>query len=724
MKLVDRITKILPDIEAARPRCSLGIQSLCSLNSAIDKAKLLLQHCCDCSKLYLAMTGDVVLSRCQKARKSIEQNLDKIRSMVPVMLSAEISRIIDDLGCVSFALDSFEEEAGKAVRELLQKSASDSDLMEDSEIKALQIAAARLNITSSKAILTEKRSIRKLLDKVAPNEATKKMILRYLLYLLKKYGNYIIGKQMEKKVYARSDEPFAPHNSSHSHCAEMCPCLKYGQCSNHTHELSRGIPPEEYKCPISSKLMYDPVVIASGATYERTWIQKWFDEGHDICPKTGEKLAHMSLTSNMAIKDLISKWCTSNRVTLPNPSRQAEKSKSWESSSISIRSFEDSMNNLHPPRDFSNLSLGSVDSNGSDSSQALAARDLNSMLMRTIDNSQSHQSHANIDDSDLMLLSKFPDLEWDTQCLVIEDLKFCLKGNSQAFCNLSSENFIESLVKFLNNAYDLQDSKALRDGTQLLLEFVIKCRNSITYLGEDASNMLGNLLDSEVTGEALAILEELSGFQHSRIKIAVSSALTSILKILDSESREFQQAAIRIMYNLSFNSEACSHMVSLRCIPKFLPFFADKTVFRYCIRMLRNICDTEEGRVSVVETEGCISAIAEVLETGSNEEQEHALTLLLNLCSQCVDYCQLVMEQGIMISSLFYISKNGNDKGKENAMELIRLLRDVTCVKKEECLVSAHSTSSNSNDQSQQKKAKKCAFFKMLSWFSKSCSRA
>lgn len=239
--------------------------------------------------------------------------------------------------------------------------------------------------------------------------------------------------------------------------------------------------------------------------------------------------------------------------------------------------------------------------------------------------------------------------------------------------------------------------------------------------------MLGSLLDSEVTEEALNILEELSGCQHTRPKIAASGALISILKILDSESKDFQQQAIRIMHNLSFNSEARSHMVSLHCIPKLLPFFEDRTVLRHCICMLKNFCDTENGRNFVAETEGCISAIAEVLESGSNEEQEHALDVLLCLCSQREEYCRLIMEQGVMISSLMFISTNGSDKGKVSALELLRLERDVMSVENdEECFVlSTQDTSSDSCNQPQQQKSlKKSALFRMFSRFSKSCSHA
>uniref|UniRef100_A0A2P2LBF1 Bg55 protein n=1 Tax=Rhizophora mucronata TaxID=61149 RepID=A0A2P2LBF1_RHIMU len=52
-KVVDRIEKLLPNIEAARPRCQSGIQVLCLLNDALDRAKQVLEHCSESSKLYL-----------------------------------------------------------------------------------------------------------------------------------------------------------------------------------------------------------------------------------------------------------------------------------------------------------------------------------------------------------------------------------------------------------------------------------------------------------------------------------------------------------------------------------------------------------------------------------------------------------------------------------------------------------------------------------------------
>ncbi|CAM6089398.1 unnamed protein product [Calypogeia fissa] len=75
--------------------------------------------------------------------------------------------------------------------------------------------------------------------------------------------------------------------------------------------------PEEFCCPLSKKLMKDPVTIASGKNYERKNIQQWFDKGKVTCPKTRYRLKHLNLKPNYVLRDKISKWCEKNGVDLP-----------------------------------------------------------------------------------------------------------------------------------------------------------------------------------------------------------------------------------------------------------------------------------------------------------------------------------------------------------------------------------------------------------------------
>lgn len=247
------------------------------------------------------------------------------------------------------------------------------------------------------------------------------------------------------------------------------------------------------------------------------------------------------------------------------------------------------------------------------------------------------------------------------------------------------------------------------------------CRKSLTNLSEDTCSMLASLLESEVIEEALAILEELSGNWSDKVNIAASSALTSLSKILDSGNKEYQQKAIRVMCIFSSNAEFCSYMLSLGLVPKLLPFLEDKSLVRDCITILKNFCDTDYGRVSVTETKGCMSCIVEILGSGSDEEKETALAIVLSLCSQRLEYCHLVMDEGI-IPYLVNISNMGNDSTKMYALELLRLLRDD---ESEGCFETNFDSSRESSNQFEEKKSsKKSTFFKKLSLFSKSSSVA
>lgn len=49
----------------------------------------------------------------------------------------------------------------------------------------------------------------------------------------------------------------------------------------------------------------DPVILATGHTYDRPSIQRWLDSGHKTCPVTGTRLRHMELTPNFALRSTI-----------------------------------------------------------------------------------------------------------------------------------------------------------------------------------------------------------------------------------------------------------------------------------------------------------------------------------------------------------------------------------------------------------------------------------
>lgn len=204
----------------------------------------------------------------------------------------------------------------------------------------------------------------------------------------------------------------------------------------------------------------------------------------------------------------------------------------------------------------------------------------------------------------------------------------------------------------------------------------VSCRSKMPSFDEDEIYVLASYLESEITGEALAIIEILSCQSNYQSMMVASGVLPSILKLLDTQYREFHSIVMKILYKLSCNADVGYHIVYLDYIPKLVPFLGDHNQARFCIKIIRNLCDIEEVRIALAETSSCISAFAKVLETGTEEEQEHAVDVLLSLCHERVEFCQLVMKENIM-QLLFNLSENKNSKGKGIAIKLLQFLEHI-----------------------------------------------
>ena len=61
-------------------------------------------------------------------------------------------------------------------------------------------------------------------------------------------------------------------------------------------------PPEEFICPLSLEMMYDPVIVDSGQTYERAFIERWIADGNGTCPKTRQPLTMSAIFPNQVLR--------------------------------------------------------------------------------------------------------------------------------------------------------------------------------------------------------------------------------------------------------------------------------------------------------------------------------------------------------------------------------------------------------------------------------------
>ncbi|KAL1189332.1 U-box domain-containing protein 15 [Cardamine amara subsp. amara] len=285
--VVRRLKILIPFMDEIRgfesPSCR---HFLNRLRKVIIVAKKLLETCNNGSKIFLALDSESTMSRFH----SIYEKLNRILAKTPF----DELRISDD---VKEEVNALSKQLKKAKR---RTDTQDIELAVDmmvvfsktdprnSDSAIIERLAKKLELQTIEDLKTETIAIKTLIqDKGGLNIETK----QHIIELLNKFKK-LQGLEATDILY----EPFI--NKSFTKSTSL-------------------ILPHEFLCPITLEIMLDPVIIATGQTYEKESIQKWFDAGHKTCPKTRQELDHLSLAPNFALKNLIMHWCEKNNFKLP-----------------------------------------------------------------------------------------------------------------------------------------------------------------------------------------------------------------------------------------------------------------------------------------------------------------------------------------------------------------------------------------------------------------------
>jgi hypothetical protein len=149
-----------------------------------------------------------------------------------------------------------------------------------------------------------------------------------------------------------------------------------------------------------------------------------------------------------------------------------------------------------------------------------------------------------------------------------------------------------------------------------------------------------------------------------------------LFTMLASEDTEGLELSLRILCELSCDADIRSSLVSMGLISKLVPIFSEGSFVECCLEILRNLCDMEEAAVRITRTNRCLASVAEYLDIGSPKEREHAVVILLAVCSRSIEDCLLVMKEGV-IPALVDLSVNGTEEAKSCSTKLLHLLRDM-----------------------------------------------
>ncbi|OEL27834.1 U-box domain-containing protein 15 [Dichanthelium oligosanthes] len=272
---------------------------LALLGRTFQAARRLLRCCHDGSKIFLALESEAVLGRFRAVYEKMNLALDGM-PYSEIGISDEVKEQVElinaQLKRCQKRTDTQDMELSMDFMMILQNEDGNADRA------ILERLAKKLELQSLADLRAETMAIKKLINE---RNGQQPESTKHIIELLNKF-----------KEIAGIDEKNILGDVSIPKYLEKCPSLMI---------------PNDFLCPISLEIMTDPVIIASGRTYERRSIQKWLDAGQRTCPKTQQPLAHLSLAPNFALKNLILQWCEKNKVEIqmgePEPAAEQEERK-------------------------------------------------------------------------------------------------------------------------------------------------------------------------------------------------------------------------------------------------------------------------------------------------------------------------------------------------------------------------------------------------------------
>ncbi|KAE8685351.1 U-box domain-containing protein 3 [Hibiscus syriacus] len=366
-----------------------------------------------------------------------------------------------------------------------------------------------------------------------------------------------------------------------------------------------SIPPH-FLCPLSLELMTDPVIVASGQTYDRTSIQKWLDSGLSICPMTRQTLKHRDLIPNHTVKNMVANWCDEKSLQLSNNSGHAK---------------------LVPISSPSNH-ISSQDLTHTDSFHCFANRI-----------SSTTRSSLEVGNG-------------------LEKLKIDMSSRFSGECNRCQSREIEKYDQSSDHSYihSRTESAASEASTS---DYAPPASNDLPRRSKEHEMNEVAEISSECLGTFPSVKE--SGFSSwttgKQLQVSGTKAEEAV-----NGNRDYNKA-----YSITFSGSGCDDLTTSSHVMEIVdnlksPSNEVQTVAAAELRFLAK--NNMDNRI-IIGRCGAIAPLLSLLYSEVKLTQEHAVTALLNL-SINEDNKSMIAKSGA-IEPLVHVLKSGNDGAKENS---------------------------------------------------------
>lgn len=436
-------------------------------------------------------------------------------------------------------------------------------------------------------------------------------------------------------------------------------------------------PPKEFICPISGSLMFDPVVISSGQTYERTSAQVFRDLSFTPPLPDGSFPDFKSLIPNLALKSTILSWC--HTVGFPHPTAP-----DYYSLQNTVRTHMDSLKHslkipaivTHAPVESKLYGSSSFYSSGSDESvianvTVTSSSSTSNSVEILSDDTISNPNSSEEEEAILRKLRSFDVFDHEQALISLREMT---RTDEKARVSLCTQPILTAVRLLLLSKYAGVQTNAAAAIVNLSLEKVNKVkivRSGIVPLLIDV--LKGGFVESQE--HAAGALFSLAVEDDNRTAIGVLGALEPLLHALRSESERTRNDSALALYNLSLIQSNRVKMIKLGAVSILLSLLENDDVAGRVLLVVCNLARCIEGKSIMLHYNAVENLVKMLREVNSESTRENCLAALYSLSQGNMRFKGLAIDCGAGEVLGEVLKQKLSQLGREKVRIMLMILR-------------------------------------------------
>ncbi|KAI3454550.1 hypothetical protein Pfo_011213 [Paulownia fortunei] len=468
-------------------------------------------------------------------------------------------------------------------------------------------------------------------------------------------------------------------------------------------------PPQEFLCPISNSLMFDPAVVSSGQTFERVCVNVYRDLGFTPTLADGSRPDFSTVIPNLALKTAILNWCSKNRSEPPNPPVYSDiesivrslmgSSENQESPRIRVSErellkgvaeapsvlFSHAATELNPRNLYSSSSSEeSVIANGtpllpfatrpSCFSYSSSPSTSSEFVSDEASSNNVSSSFSSGEDEYFVTKTKSLDIYEQEQAVIL--LRKTTRTNEEARTVLCSERLLFGLKQLLNSRYAAIQTNA----TAALVNLSLEKGNKIKIVRAGVVPLLIDILKNGFEGSrehAAGAIFSLALEDENKTAIGVLGALQPLLHELRSGTRRSRHDAALALYHLTLVQSNRVKIMKLGAVGVLLGLLKDAEVAARVVLVVCNLAAWDDGRAALLDA-NAVKCLVGVLRNGTELDseltRENCVAALHSLSRGSLRFKWLARDSGA-VEVLREVAETGSERAREKARRILEGLR-------------------------------------------------